>query len=45
MKRLMTLAVLLMTALQAGAVTDTLRLSTAYTTHIIFATDLPGIHP
>ena len=40
MKRLMTLAVLLMTALQAGAVTDTLRLSTAYTTHIIFATDL-----
>lgn len=40
MKRLMTLAVLLLTALQAGAVTDTLRLSTAYTTHIIFATDL-----
>ena len=40
MKRLATLAVLLMTAFRAGAVTDTLRLSTAYTTHIIFATDL-----
>ena len=40
MKRLMTLAVVLMTAFPAGAVTDTLRLSTAYTTHIIFATDL-----
>lgn len=40
MKRLFSLAVLLMTTLSAGAVTDTLRLSTAYTTHIIFATDI-----
>lgn len=40
MKRLVTIAVLLTTALSAGAVTDTLRLSTAYTTHIIFATDI-----
>lgn len=40
MRRIISIAALLAASLSAGAVTDTLRLSTSYTTHIIFATDL-----
>jgi hypothetical protein len=41
MKKLFTLFILAaMAALHAGAKTDTLRISSAYTTHVIFSTDL-----